>query len=219
MFQQARRAAGFSTAVFGFAVLAGCASDHARQAAPTDAGTGEVPPDETGGQGLFTNCVDGRPVVFGSSMESGGVSPDIPDTVVRSVAPPPALSGGTLLALADGKTLPSAIRNGTGYLRRRPDRRHRAHRRAATGRRARAAGGGRVVSGSRRASSRRCDRRHRSCDRHLDEPPRRLQRPTRHRLPTGQRPSACGVRGRRAGVVAGGRRAGHPNAEARARPS
>ena len=105
MFQQARRAAGFSTAVFGFAVLAGCASDHARQALPTDAGTGEVPPDETGGQGLFTNCVDGRPVVFGSSMESGGVSPDIPDTVVRSMSPPPALSGGTLLALADGKTV------------------------------------------------------------------------------------------------------------------
>ena len=105
MFQQARRAAGFSTAVFGFAVLAGCASDHARPAAPTDAGIDEVPPDETGGPGLFTSCIDGGPVVFGSSMETGGISPDIPDTIVRSATPPPALSGGTLLALADGRTV------------------------------------------------------------------------------------------------------------------
>ena len=102
MFQQARRAGGLSAAVFGFAILAGCASDPARTRPQADAGTGEMPPDETGGQGLFTRCVDGAPVVFGSSMETGGISPDIPDPVVRSTSPPPALSGGTLLALADG---------------------------------------------------------------------------------------------------------------------
>jgi mono/diheme cytochrome c family protein len=56
--------------------------------------------------GMTTCTADGgvvptRPPVPGS----GGPQPQIPTTITRAATPVPALSGGTLLALADGKTM------------------------------------------------------------------------------------------------------------------
>ena len=53
----------------------------------------------------FTHCVDGMPVSFRSTTESGGISPDIPISIIRATVPVPPLSGGTLLLLADGTTV------------------------------------------------------------------------------------------------------------------
>jgi hypothetical protein len=53
----------------------------------------------------FTTCVDGLPVAIGSSTESGGISPDFPEVVAHASKPVPPLSGGTLLALSDGKSV------------------------------------------------------------------------------------------------------------------
>jgi len=52
--------------------------------------------------GTKTMCVKGEPFAFGSSQESGGVAPDIPEIVTTAPTPVPPLSGGTLLALGDG---------------------------------------------------------------------------------------------------------------------
>jgi len=50
-------------------------------------------------------CVKGEPFAFGSTQESGGVAPAIPDEVTIAPTAVPPLSGGTLLALADGSTV------------------------------------------------------------------------------------------------------------------
>jgi len=50
-----------------------------------------------------TKCVNGVAVPDGSGLETGGTAPAIPTT--RASAPLPPLSGGTLIALADGTTL------------------------------------------------------------------------------------------------------------------
>lgn len=71
---------------------------------PAEGQDAAVGGDEQPGFG-FTRCVNGLPVAFGSSVESGGVSPDLPDVTTRAARPVPALSGGTLLALSDGTTL------------------------------------------------------------------------------------------------------------------
>jgi hypothetical protein len=55
--------------------------------------------------GTKTMCVKGEPFAFGSSQESGGIAPDIPDVVTTAPAPVPPLSGGTLLPLADGSAV------------------------------------------------------------------------------------------------------------------
>jgi len=55
--------------------------------------------------GTKTMCVKGEPFAFGSSQESGGVAPDIPDVVTTAPTPVPPLSGGTLLPLADGSAV------------------------------------------------------------------------------------------------------------------
>ena len=46
-----------------------------------------------------------RPVSIGSTMESGGVAPEIPEPTTRATKPVPPLSGGTLLALSDSVTV------------------------------------------------------------------------------------------------------------------
>ena len=55
--------------------------------------------------GTKTMCVKGEPFAFGSAQESGGVAPAIADVVTTATTPVPPLSGGTLLALADGSTV------------------------------------------------------------------------------------------------------------------
>lgn len=62
-------------------------------------------PDDFIPPGTKTRCVKGEPIAFGSTQESGSVAPNIPDVVTRSPARVPPLSGGTLLALADGSTV------------------------------------------------------------------------------------------------------------------
>jgi len=62
-------------------------------------------PDDFIAPGTKTRCVKGEPIAFGSTQESGSVAPNIPDVVTRSPTRVPPLSGGTLLALADGRTL------------------------------------------------------------------------------------------------------------------
>jgi hypothetical protein len=58
----------------------------------------------TGGGAL---CVDGKPV-GGMAAGSMGLRPNLPATVTRATKPVPAISGGTLLALKDGKTAVAA---------------------------------------------------------------------------------------------------------------
>src|SRR6266508_3603072 len=57
-----------------------------------------------GVEGSKTLCVDGAAVSIGSTMESGGIAPEIPETTTRATKPVPPLSGGTLLALSDDVT-------------------------------------------------------------------------------------------------------------------
>lgn len=52
-----------------------------------------------------SECVNGKRVPGGSSIESGGTAPNIPDLATRAATPVPPLSGGTLLALSDGATV------------------------------------------------------------------------------------------------------------------
>jgi hypothetical protein len=47
-------------------------------------------------------CVGGMPVPSPMSIRGGGIMPQLPATVTRATKPVPALSGGTLLILADG---------------------------------------------------------------------------------------------------------------------
>ena len=53
----------------------------------------------------FAICVNGAAVTIRSTTESGGFAPDIPTLSTRATKRVPPLSGGTLLALADGTTL------------------------------------------------------------------------------------------------------------------
>ena len=50
-------------------------------------------------------CVNGKRVPSGSSVEGGGTAPNVPDVAVHATTPVPPLSGGTLLALSDGATV------------------------------------------------------------------------------------------------------------------
>ncbi|MEP7049334.1 MAG: c-type cytochrome [Pseudomonadota bacterium] len=59
------------------------------------------PPPVTDSSG--TKCVNGVAVPDGSTIETGGTAPAVPSTRSASLVPP--LSGGTLIALADGRTL------------------------------------------------------------------------------------------------------------------
>jgi hypothetical protein len=61
------------------------------------AGTGEVLPGTAG-----ATCVGGMPVPSPMSIRGGGIMPQIPAIVTLATKPVPALSGGTLLILADG---------------------------------------------------------------------------------------------------------------------
>jgi len=73
---------------------------------PGCAGTKSPPTIEDGiPPGTKTMCVKGEPFAFGSSQESGGVAPALPDQLTTAATPVPPLSGGTLLALTDGSTL------------------------------------------------------------------------------------------------------------------
>src|SRR3954451_17802264 len=74
----------------------GSASDGSASA--HDAGLAEPAFDANAGT-EFTHCVDGMPVSFRSTTESGGISPDIPISIIRATVPVPPLSGGTLLPL------------------------------------------------------------------------------------------------------------------------
>jgi hypothetical protein len=92
--------------LFGTVLIACGRQTPAAPSAPrADAGVDtDAAVDEPPGFG-FTRCVNGLPVAFGSSVESGGVAPDLPELTTRAARPVPPLSGGTLLALADGTTL------------------------------------------------------------------------------------------------------------------
>ncbi|MEO6600360.1 MAG: hypothetical protein ABIQ16_10840, partial [Polyangiaceae bacterium] len=50
-------------------------------------------------------CLNGVKISSGSSVETGGTAPDVSNAVTHATAPLPPLSGGTLLALADGVTV------------------------------------------------------------------------------------------------------------------
>jgi hypothetical protein len=85
----------------GSTVSPGFAGDTGIMTPPAEpsgfAGTGEAV-SGTGG----AMCVGGMPVPSPMSIRGGGIMPQIPATVTRATKPVPALSGGTLLILADG---------------------------------------------------------------------------------------------------------------------
>lgn len=92
----------FSIAFCG--VFAACApSDAARQQSPDSTRPDGAVDPNMGSR--FTKCVNGLPVSIGSATESGGASPDIPETITRAIRPLPPLSGGSLLVLGDGTAL------------------------------------------------------------------------------------------------------------------
>src|SRR4051794_21848393 len=62
----------------------GSASDGSASA--HDAGLAEPAFDANAGT-EFTHCVDGMPVSFRSTTESGGISPDIPISIIRATVP------------------------------------------------------------------------------------------------------------------------------------
>jgi mono/diheme cytochrome c family protein len=68
---------------------------------PIDAGSPQPPPGTDGG----TTCLADGGVVQPPIMPGGGIQPQIPTTITQAATPVPPLSGGTLLALADGTTV------------------------------------------------------------------------------------------------------------------
>lgn len=92
-------------AALALLALSACSAQTAKDpaAAPAEPALPLDPSEPVGTS--TTTCVDGKPVSSGSSIEGGGTAPALPESVVHATPPVPALSGGTLLALADGTTL------------------------------------------------------------------------------------------------------------------
>ena len=101
--RRASRGVGFSFGTLALGAGGAAGSPGTRvPPPPIDGGAGQPVPGNTDGGG--TTCVADGAVVLPPIM-GGGLQPQLPATITQATVAVPPLSGGTLLALADGTTV------------------------------------------------------------------------------------------------------------------